>query len=74
MQALIRKLLLSEDIPFTLVETLVARFAEMEPIEEKFVQSLVEFISEIKEPMVVEEIPQNKEEMRKRELEVNLSF
>ena len=71
MQAVTRKLLLSEDIPFTLVETLVARFAEMEPIEEKFVQSLVEFISEIKEPLVVEEIPQNKEEMRKRELEVN---
>ena len=70
MQALTRKLFLDDNTPFTLVENLVARFHETETNEEKFVQILVEFISEIKEPMIVEEIPRNAEEIRKKEIEV----
>ena len=70
MQALIRRLFLDDNTPFTLVENLVARFNETEANEETFVQTLVEFISEIKEPMVMEEVPRNQEETRKREIEV----
>ena len=70
MQALIRRLFLDDNTPFTLVENLVARFNETETNEETFVQTLVEFISEIKEPMVMEEVPRNQEETRKREIEV----
>ena len=70
MQALTRKLFLDDNTPFTLVESLVARFNETERNEEIFVQTLVEFISEIKEPMIVEELPRNPEETRKKEIEV----
>ncbi len=70
MRCLTRKLLISENVPYTLVQNLVARFAETEPGEEVLVQSLVEIISEIKEPMVVQEIPQNPDSIMKRKLEV----
>ena len=70
MQALIRRLFLDDNTPFTLVENLVARFNETESNEEAFVRTLVEYISEIKEPMVVEELPRNLEETRKTEIEV----
>jgi len=68
MQALIRKLFLDDNTPFTLVETLVARFNETETNEENFVQTLVEFISEIKEPMIIEERPRDPEETRRNEI------
>lgn len=70
MQAMTRKLLLDDNMPFTLVKCLVARYSETENNEENFVQTLVEFISEIKEPMIVEEIPPNPEETRRIEIEV----
>ena len=70
MQALIRKLFLDDNTPFTLVENLVARFNETETNEESFVQTLVEYISEIKEPMIVEERPRDPEETRRNEIMV----
>ena len=69
-KALTKKLLLDDDVPVTLVESLVTRFSQTESNERQFVQNLVEFISEIKEPMIGEEIPTNAEEARKGETEV----
>eukprot|EP00795_Rhopilema_esculentum_P012294 gene12295-2941_t len=70
MQTLTRKLFLDENTPFTLVENLVARFVETETDEEKCLQSFVEFIAEIKEPMIVEEVAKNPEDVRKKEIEL----
>ena len=72
MQTLTRKLFLDENTPFTLVENLVARFVETETDEEKCLQSFVEFIAEIKEPMIVEEVAKNPEDVRKKEIEVTV--
>eukprot|EP00794_Sanderia_malayensis_P004235 gene4235-4798_t len=70
MQDLSRKLLISESVPYSLVENLVALFYNTEPGEDEFVKSMVEIISEIKEPMVVEEIAQNPDEIRKKKMEL----
>ena len=66
-------LLLSESIPPSLVDLLVARYADAQTSEDTLVQSLVEIISDIKEPMVILPTPQLEKQKRERQLQVYLT-
>ena len=68
---MLHDLLVLPEIPESLVEVLHARYIDVEPEESNRIQELVEIIADVRQPMVVIETAQNKEEKRLWELKVD---
>lgn len=69
---MIHDLLVLPEIPETLVDVLHARYMDVQPEETNRIQELVEIIADVRQPIVMIETAQNKEDKRKWELKVNI--
>lgn len=58
------------EIPDSLVGVLHARYVDIQPDEASRIQELVEIIADVRQPMILIETAQNKEEKRRWELKV----
>ena len=67
---LLHDLLVLPEIPDSLVDILHARFVDIQPEEPSRIQELVEIIADVRQPMIMIETAQNKEEKRQWELKV----
>ncbi|KAJ7392425.1 hypothetical protein OS493_012088 [Desmophyllum pertusum] len=67
---MIHDLLVLPEIPETLVDVLHARYMDVQPEETNRIQELVEIIADVRQPIVMIETAQNKEDKRKWELKV----
>lgn len=67
---LIHDLLVLPEIPESLVDVLHARYIDVQPEETNRIQELVEIIADVRQPIVMIETAQNKEEKRHWELKV----
>ncbi|XP_068710176.1 condensin complex subunit 3-like [Montipora foliosa] len=67
---MLHDLLVLPEVPESLVGVLHARCMDVEPEETNRIQELVEIIADVRQPMIVIETAQNKEEKRKWELKV----
>ena len=71
---MLHDLLVLPEVPESLVGVLHARYMDVEPEETNRIQELVEIIADVRQPMIVIETAQNKEEKRKWELKVGACF
>lgn len=69
---MLHDLLVLPEIPESLVNVLHARYMGVQPEETNRIQELVEIIADVRQPMVMIETAQNKEEKRQWELKVIL--
>ena len=67
---MLHDLLILPEIPESLVDVLHARYIDVQPEESSRIQELVEIIADVRQPMVMIETAQNKEEKRQWELKV----
>ena len=67
---MLHDLLVLPEIPESLVDILHARYIDVQPEESSRIQELVEIIADVRQPMVMIETAQNKEEKRQWELKV----
>lgn len=67
---MIHDLLVLPEIPESLVGILHARYTDVQPEETNRIQELVEIIADVRQPIVMIETAQNKEEKRQWELKV----
>jgi len=67
---LLHDLLVLPEIPDSLVDILHARYVDIQPEEPSRIQELVEIIADVRQPMIMIETAQNKEEKRQWELKV----
>ena len=67
---MLHDLLVLPEIPVSLVDVLHARYVDIQPDEASRIQELVEIIADVRQPMILIETAQNKEEKRQWELKV----
>lgn len=67
---MLHDLLVLPEVPESLMGVLHARYMDIQPEENNRIQELVEIIADVRQPMVMIETAQNKEEKRQWELKV----
>ncbi|CAH3143074.1 unnamed protein product [Porites lobata] len=67
---MLHDLLVLPEVPESLIGVLHARYMDIQPEENNRIQELVEIIADVRQPMVMIETAQNKEEKRQWELKV----
>lgn len=72
MQKLIHDMLVHESVSHTLVKPLLARFSELHPDPEQRIISLVEIISEIREPITASAAELTGDAQRQLDLKVQV--
>lgn len=71
---MLHDLLVLPEIPESLVDVLHARYMDVQPEEANRIQELVEIIADVRQPIVMIETAQTKEEKRQWELKVISAF
>lgn len=71
---MLHDLLVLPEIPESLVDVLHARYMDVQPEEANRIQELVEIIADVRQPIVMIETAQSKEEKRQWELKVIGAF
>jgi len=71
---MLHDLLVLPEIPESLVDVLHARYMDVQPEEANRIQELVEIIADVRQPIVMIETAQTKEEKRQWELKVIGAF
>lgn len=67
---MLHDLLILPEIPESLVDVLHSRYMDFQPEEANRIQELVEIIADVRQPIVMIETAQTKEEKRQWELKV----
>lgn len=71
---MLHDLLVLPEIPESLVDVLHSRYMDVQPDEANRIQELVEIIADVRQPIVMIETAQSKEEKRQWELKVIWCF
>ena len=74
LQELVKDLLVAECIPISSAQVLVERYADVEKNENRFMETLIEIIAEIRRPIVTLVTTAMKEKNRRTELQVLLKW
>jgi len=69
----LRELLLSDSVMHTIVSTVLARYCQLHVDGDAFVASIAEIISDIREPITVQQQEMGREERRQLDLKVRLN-
>jgi len=67
---MLRELLLSDSVMHTIVSSILARFSQLHVDADVFVASIAEIISDIREPMTIQQQEMGREKRRQLDLKV----